>query len=125
MLSSATALCKQGAVGIVFCCLLLYEFLVFRFFHMIQQDLICSDYMSFDIMVLITISQTKKHEKEQGLNFAKRATELFVFQHFLLWWVVTYLHAFDWNLAFSHCCKKPRISKPSFSVCGPSMELFT
>ncbi len=69
MLSSATALCKQGAVGIVFCCLLLYEFLVFRFFHMIQQDLICSDYMSFDVMVLTTISQTKKHEKEQELNF--------------------------------------------------------
>jgi hypothetical protein len=25
--------------------------------------------MSFDIVVLTTISQTKKHEKEQGLNF--------------------------------------------------------
>jgi hypothetical protein len=36
---------------------------------MIQQDLICSDYMSFDIVVLTTISQTKKHEKEQGLHF--------------------------------------------------------
>jgi hypothetical protein len=70
VLSFATALCKQGAVRVVFCCLLVYEFLVFRFFHMIQQDLICSDHMSFDIMVLTTISQTKKHEKEQGLNFA-------------------------------------------------------
>jgi hypothetical protein len=69
VLSFATALCKQGGVGIVFCCLLVYEFLVFRFFHMIQQDLICSDHMSFDIVVLTTISWTKKYEKEQGLNF--------------------------------------------------------